>query len=93
VVCAYLETEARKKPRTARVMAAAAYTLPVDRQSDWLVELERIVDDWDALPNAARVAVGRVLESVLADPASSAAEATQAHVLLARARAKLLRPA
>ena len=91
---AHLDTEASKNPsRTARVMAAAAYTLPVDRQSDWLVELERIVDDWVALPEAARVAVDRVLESMLADPGSSATDAAHAHVLLARARAELLRPA
>jgi hypothetical protein len=74
-------------------MGAAGYTLPADRQSDWLVELERIVDDWGAIPDAARVAVGRVLESVLVDPASSVADVTHAQVLLARAHSDLLRPA
>jgi hypothetical protein len=77
-------------------MSAAAYTLPVDRQGDWIVELERIMDDWDAITDAARDAVCAVLKSVLADTASSASDAIHARAMLARtqrARAAQLRPA
>ena len=47
-------------------MVAAAYELlSVDRNCDWLAELEQIVSRFDALPSAAQVAVRSVVESLL----------------------------
>jgi hypothetical protein len=74
-------------------MGAAAHTLPVDRQSDWLVELERIVDDWDAISVAAQDAVYLVVESLLEDPGNSQADIAQALALVARHKRARLRPA
>ena len=74
-------------------MGAAAHTLPVDRQSDWLVELERIVDDWDAISVAAQDAVYLVVESLLEDPGNSQADIAQALALVARHKRAGLRPA
>jgi hypothetical protein len=74
-------------------MGAAAYTLPVDRQSDWLVELERILEDWDAISIAARDAVALVVESLLEDPGNSVTDIAQAHALLAQRQSPRLRPA
>jgi hypothetical protein len=72
-------------------MAAAAYTLPVDRQSDWLVELERILDGWDTLSGAAREAVFAVVESLLGEPGCVPAEYFAAHELFAHGgRGRLL---
>lgn len=65
-------------------MGAAAHTLPVDRQSDWLVELERILDDWDAISVAAQDAVYLVVDSLLEDPGNSQADIVQALALVAR---------
>lgn len=65
-------------------MGAAAHTLPVDRQSDWLVELERILDDWDAISVAAQDAVYLVVDSLLEDPGNSQADIAQALALVAR---------
>jgi hypothetical protein len=65
-------------------MVAAAYELPsVDRNCDWLAELEQIVSRSDALPSAAQVAVRSVVESLLRDPETTALELAQAHALLA----------
>lgn len=77
-------------------MGAAAYTLPVDRQSDWLIELERILDHWETIPCAARNAVAQVVESLLADPSSSATDTAYAHALIAQVQGSFserLRPA
>jgi hypothetical protein len=74
-------------------MGAAAYTLPVDRQSDWLVELERILDEWDAIPVAAQDAVYLVVESLLDAPGNSQADIAQALALVARHKRARLRPA
>jgi hypothetical protein len=74
-------------------MGAAAYTLPVDRQSDWLVELERILDDWDAISNAARHAVALVVGSLLEDPGNSETDIAHAHALLALRQGRRLQPA
>ncbi len=74
-------------------MGAAAHTLPVDRQSDWLVELERIVDQWDAISVAAQDAVYLVVESLLEDPGNSQADIAQALALVARHKRTRLRPA
>jgi hypothetical protein len=65
-------------------MGVAAYALPVDRRSDWLEELERILDRWDGLSTAARDAVVAVLEAVLGDGDISDGESVRARVLLAR---------
>jgi hypothetical protein len=72
-------------------MGAAAHTLPVDRQSDWLVELERIFDDWDAISLAAQDAVYLVVESLLDDPGNSQADIAQALALVARHKRARLR--
>ena len=74
-------------------MSAAAHTLPVDRQSDWLVELERVLDDWDAIPVAAQDAVSVVVESLLDDPGNSDADIAQALALVARLKRARLRSA
>jgi hypothetical protein len=74
-------------------MAAAAYTLPVDRQSDWLVELERILEGWDAIPIAARDAVALVVESLIEDSDSSVDDVLHARALLAERQGRRLRPA
>ena len=72
-------------------MGAAAHTLPVDRQSDWLVELERILDEWDAISVAAQEAVYLVVESLLEDPGNSQADVAQALALVARHKRARLR--
>jgi hypothetical protein len=72
-------------------MGAAAHTLPVDRQSDWLVELERILDEWDAISVAAQDAVYLVVESLLEDPGNSQADIAQALALVARHKRARLR--
>jgi len=72
-------------------MGAAAHTLPVDRQSDWLVELERILDEWDAISVAAQDAVYLVVESLLEDPSNSQADIAQALALVARHKRARLR--
>jgi hypothetical protein len=59
-------------------MVAAAYELPsVDRNCDWLAELEQIVSRFDALRSAAQDAVRSVVESLLRDPDRSSAELSQ----------------
>jgi hypothetical protein len=72
-------------------MGAAAHTLPVDRQSDWLVELERILGEWDAISVAAQDAVNLVVESLLEDPGNSQADIAQALALVARHKRARLR--
>jgi len=74
-------------------MGAAAHTLPVDRQSDWLVELERVLDDWDAIPVAAQDAVYLVVESLLDDPSNSDTDVAHALALVARHKRARLRSA
>jgi len=65
-------------------MVAAAYELTsVDRNCDWLAELQQILSRSDALPSAAQVAVRSVVESLLRDPETTALELAQAHALLA----------
>ena len=72
-------------------MGAAAHTLPVDRQSDWLVELERILDEWDAISVAAQDAVCLVVDSLLEDAGNSQADIAQALALVARHKRARLR--
>jgi len=67
-------------------MGVAAYALPVDRRSEWLEELERILDQWDGLSIAARAAVIAVLESFLGDGETPELESIRARVLLARVK-------
>jgi hypothetical protein len=74
-------------------MSAAALTLPVDRQGDWLAELERILNRWDGMSTAARHAVGTVVESLLDDPESSETEIALARALLSDQERRRLRPA
>jgi hypothetical protein len=74
-------------------MSAAAHTIPVDRQSDWLVELERILDEWDAISVAAQDAVYLVVDSLLDDPGNSEADVAQALALVARHKRARLRSA
>jgi hypothetical protein len=68
---------------------SAACAFPVDRQTEWREELERMLADWNGLPAAARAAVRTVVESVLSEPDISTAEAALVQELLARP----LRPA
>jgi len=49
------------------VIVAAAYTLAVDRQGDWLEELERTVKRYDTTSSTVQGAVLSVCESVLDD--------------------------
>jgi hypothetical protein len=65
-------------------MGVAAYTLLVDRQCDWLEELERILERFDAMSSIAQDAVGSVVESFLHDPDTTAAEIAHVNALLAR---------
>jgi hypothetical protein len=65
-------------------MVAAAYEVrSVDRNCDWLAELEQIVSRFEALPSAAQDAVRSVVESLLRDPETTALERVHAHALLA----------
>jgi hypothetical protein len=65
-------------------MVAAAYEVrSVDRNCDWLAELEQIVSRLEALPSAAQDAVRSVVESLLRDPETTALERVHAHALLA----------
>jgi hypothetical protein len=63
---------------------SAAYVSPVDRQTEWRGELERILGHWAELPAAARSAVRSVVASVLREPDLSPAEAALVRDLLAR---------
>jgi hypothetical protein len=72
-------------------MVAAAYTLPVDRQRDWLEELERIVKRFDAMSSAVQVAVLSACESVLDDLDITEAERTHLIALLARRKPRRFR--
>ncbi len=74
-------------------MSAAAYSLPVDRQADWLEELKRIVDQWDALSDGAHDAVAAVVESLANDPESSESDRAHARALLAGTARRRLRRA
>ncbi|MGZ6563166.1 MAG: hypothetical protein ACXVH1_26945 [Solirubrobacteraceae bacterium] len=67
-------------------MSAAAYSPPADRTSDWLEELERILKEFDALPNHAQDAVSSVVNSLLHDPDTSDSEITHLNALIARHR-------
>ena len=64
-------------------MSAAAYSSPCDRMSDWLEELERTLQAFDALPSAAQDAVNSVVESIVHDPETSPAEISHLNALLA----------
>jgi hypothetical protein len=74
-------------------MGLAVYTLPVDRQCDWLDELERILKRFDAMSNAAQDAVSSVVESFLHDPDTTDAEIAHVNALRARHKPRWLRPA
>jgi hypothetical protein len=63
---------------------SAACAFPVDRQTEWKEELERILADWSAMPEAARAAVRTVIASLLSDVDVSASEAALVQDLLAR---------
>ena len=67
-------------------MSAAAHSFPVDRTSDWLDELDRILNGFDALPSAAQDAVNAVVESLVRDPDISDAEIAHLNALLALRR-------
>ena len=67
-------------------MTAAAYSSPVDRVSDWLEELERVLKEFDALPTAAQDAVSSLVHSLLHDPDTSEAEVTHLNALIAQHR-------
>jgi hypothetical protein len=71
-------------------MSAAAYSPPADRTSDWLEELERILKEFDALPNHAQDAVSSVVNSLLHDPDTSDSEITHLNALIARHRPRSL---
>jgi hypothetical protein len=65
-------------------MVAAAYEVrSVDRNCDWLAELEQLVGRFEALPSAAQDAVRSVVESLLRDPETTALERVNAQALLA----------
>lgn len=63
---------------------SAACAIPVDRETEWKRELERILADWNAMSDAAQAAVRSVIASVLTQPDVSTAEAALVHDLLAR---------
>lgn len=69
-------------------MSAAAYSSPFDRMSDWLEELERILNGFDALPSAAQDAVRSVVESIARDPDTGDAEIRHLDALLAPYRSR-----
>ena len=70
-------------------MGTAAYTLPSDRPSDWLEELERILKRADAMSSVALNAVSSVVESFLHDPDTADTEIARMNALLARHRSRL----
>lgn len=63
---------------------SAACAFPVDHQTEWSGELDRILAGWGAMPVAARAAVRTVVESLLCEPDVSAAQAVLLRDLLAR---------
>jgi hypothetical protein len=67
-------------------MSAAAHSFPVDRMSEWLEELERVMKAFDALPSAAQAAVKSVVESLVRDPDTSDVEIAHLNALLALRR-------
>jgi hypothetical protein len=54
--------------------------------SDWLEELDRIMQAFDALPSAAQDAVNSAVESLVRDPDTSDAEIAHLNALLALRR-------
>ncbi len=70
-------------------MSAAAQAVPVDRISDWLEELERIMQAFDTLPSAAQDAVNSVIESLARDTNTSDAEIAHLNALLALHKSSL----
>ncbi len=74
-------------------MAAAVYSLPDDRISDWLVELATIVKRFDAMPRVAQAAVILAVEGFLAEADTSPAEIAYATALLADRGQGCMRPA
>jgi hypothetical protein len=74
-------------------MGAAAYTLPVDREGDWLEELDRILKRIDATSRPVRIAVPSVVESILADLDITDVERAHLSVLLSQHRPLRLRAA
>jgi hypothetical protein len=79
--------------RLSGVMGAAAYTLPVDREGDWLEELDRILKRIDATSRPVRIAVPSVVESILADLDITDVERAHLSVLLSQNRPLRLRAA
>ena len=62
---------------------SAACAFPVDREIEWKAELERILGEWSAMPDAARAAVRTVIASLVAEADVSTAEAALLDDLLA----------
>jgi len=67
-------------------MSTVAYALPVEDRSEWLDELDRILDCWGGLSHVSQERVMAVVESFLDDPETSPTDAAAAWRLLARMR-------
>ena len=61
---------------------AAAFSLPDNRDSDLLRELNQILKQFDTLPSAVQRAIASVVESLLRDPDLSDAEIAHLNALL-----------
>ena len=74
-------------------MDVAAHTFLVDRQCDWLEELERILERFDTMSSAAQNALSSVIDSFLHDPDTTDVEIVHVDALLASRKPPSLRPA
>ncbi len=65
-------------------MSAAARPAPADRTGDWLEELERILSRFDEMSDAAKAAIGSVVQSIIQETDAIDADIGSASTLWAR---------
>ena len=65
-------------------MGAAAHPVPADRTGDWLEELERILSRFDEMSDAAKAAIGTVVQSIIQETDAVDADIGYASTLWAR---------
>ena len=67
-------------------MSVAAHALPAEDRTDWLDELELILNRWGGLSITAQTAVTEVIQSFLDDSETSPTDAATARRLLTQIR-------
>ena len=69
-------------------MSTAADTLSVEDRSEWLDELDRILECWGSFSHVPQESVIAVVQTFLDDPETSPTDAATAWRLLARMRSR-----